>query len=309
MRNSRNGNGRSSRSSRQFSDQHNISENRNRDSGFGNRGDFDRDNYGSQSRSIRDFGQGSYDQDPYERYGNRHQQYGSDFDRNRSEYGNNSYTDNEGYQGNTRGNYDQDNFNDMRQGQSQRWPMSNENWNDSDADNSRWMNRNYRDENSKTDGYGNLSGGYGRNSFDERNRWNEHGASSFDPNRSQSWGQSVESMRGKGPKGYRRSDERIQEELNDRLTDDHLLDASSIEVTVKNGEVTLSGTVQSKQDKRRAEDVAESLSGVSNVENKIRLSSRSERSGERSSEARETHESERSKSSQNKNKTHQNAEV
>lgn len=78
--------------------------------------------------------------------------------------------------------------------------------------------------------------------------------------------------RGKGPKGYKRSDERIREDINDRLSDDYNLDASEIEVEVKNGEVTLSGTVSERSDKRRAEDVAESISGVSNVENRIRVS-------------------------------------
>jgi hypothetical protein len=78
--------------------------------------------------------------------------------------------------------------------------------------------------------------------------------------------------RGKGPKGYKRSDERIREDINDRLSDDDNLDASEIEVEIKNGEVTLTGTVTERSDKRRAEDVAESVSGVSNVENRIRIS-------------------------------------
>lgn len=78
--------------------------------------------------------------------------------------------------------------------------------------------------------------------------------------------------RGKGPKGYKRSDERIKEDINDRLSDDHNLDASEIEVEVKNGEVTLSGSVSERSDKRRAEDVAEMISGVNNVENRIRIS-------------------------------------
>lgn len=77
--------------------------------------------------------------------------------------------------------------------------------------------------------------------------------------------------RGRGPKGYRRSDERIREDVNDRLGDDYYIDASDIEVTVSNTEVTLTGTVQNRNDKRRAEDIAESVSGVSNVENRLRI--------------------------------------
>jgi osmotically-inducible protein OsmY len=77
--------------------------------------------------------------------------------------------------------------------------------------------------------------------------------------------------RGRGPKGYRRSDERIKEDVNDRLSDDYYLDASEVEVAVTNTEVTLTGTVNSREDKRRAEDLAESVSGVTNVENRLRV--------------------------------------
>jgi len=75
---------------------------------------------------------------------------------------------------------------------------------------------------------------------------------------------------GRGPKGYRRSDERIKEDVNDRLSEGYL-DASEIEVSVMNAEVTLTGTVNSRSDKRRAEDIAESVAGVTNVENRIRV--------------------------------------
>ena len=81
--------------------------------------------------------------------------------------------------------------------------------------------------------------------------------------------------RGRGPKGYRRSDERIKEDVNDRLSDDYYLDASDVEVTVSNTEVTLTGTVNNRNDKRRAEDLAESVSGVSNVENRLRVKQQS----------------------------------
>lgn len=82
--------------------------------------------------------------------------------------------------------------------------------------------------------------------------------------------------RGRGPKGYRRSDDRIREDINDRLTDDAWLDASNIEVSVSDCEVTLSGTVDSRQAKRRAEDIAERVSGVEDVQNSIRVNKRDE---------------------------------
>jgi osmotically-inducible protein OsmY len=79
------------------------------------------------------------------------------------------------------------------------------------------------------------------------------------------------SHKGRGPKNYTRSDERIKEDVNDRLSDDPWVDASEIDVTVSNGEVTLTGTVNDRSDKRRAEDLAEAVSGVKNVENRIRV--------------------------------------
>jgi osmotically-inducible protein OsmY len=78
-------------------------------------------------------------------------------------------------------------------------------------------------------------------------------------------------FRGRGPKGYRRSDERIREDVNDRLSDDNYLDASDIEVAVSETIVTLTGSVSTRADKRRAEDIAEGVSGVTNVENRLRV--------------------------------------
>jgi osmotically-inducible protein OsmY len=77
--------------------------------------------------------------------------------------------------------------------------------------------------------------------------------------------------RGMGPKNYTRSDERILEDINDRLSDDPFVDASDIEVSVNQGEVTLSGHVDHRSSKRRAEDIAESVSGVRHVENRLRV--------------------------------------
>jgi osmotically-inducible protein OsmY len=76
---------------------------------------------------------------------------------------------------------------------------------------------------------------------------------------------------GRGPRGYQRSDERIREDINDRLTDDAYIDATDIEVIVNNGMVTLTGRVDSREDKRRSEDIAESVSGVTDVSNQLRV--------------------------------------
>ena len=78
---------------------------------------------------------------------------------------------------------------------------------------------------------------------------------------------------GRGPRNYRRSDERIREDVSDVLTRHGEIDASEIEVTVENGEVTLAGTVDSRRTKRLAEDVVEPVRGVRDVHNRLRVQS------------------------------------
>jgi osmotically-inducible protein OsmY len=84
-------------------------------------------------------------------------------------------------------------------------------------------------------------------------------------------GQGTGKFRGRGPKSYRRSDERIHEEINDRLTENEWLDASDVDVSVNSGVVILSGMVDSRYAKRLAEDIADSVSGVVNVQNNLRV--------------------------------------
>jgi hypothetical protein len=77
--------------------------------------------------------------------------------------------------------------------------------------------------------------------------------------------------RGKGPVGYERSDDRIRELVCESLADDDEVDASQIEVAVSGGEVTLSGTVESRRAKREAEECVFSVSGVREVQNQLRV--------------------------------------
>jgi osmotically-inducible protein OsmY len=94
-----------------------------------------------------------------------------------------------------------------------------------------------------------------------------------DRERSSGYGRTgeVQHHRGRGPKNYTRSDDRIREDVNDRLTDDPHVDASEIEVIVQNREVTLSGTVNSRFEKRHAEDIADNVPGVTHVQNNLRV--------------------------------------
>jgi osmotically-inducible protein OsmY len=66
-------------------------------------------------------------------------------------------------------------------------------------------------------------------------------------------------------------DERIQGDLNDRLAAELPDDVAQIQVNVTHGEVTLAGTVDTSEARRRAENVAESTAGVVSVMNDLRV--------------------------------------
>ena len=91
-----------------------------------------------------------------------------------------------------------------------------------------------------------------------------------------------EQHRGQGPKNYTRSDQRILEDIADRLTEDPFIDATEIEIVVTRGEVGLGGSVDDRQQRRAAEDLVEDISGVKNVQNNLRVRGGSDqRGGER----------------------------
>lgn len=80
-----------------------------------------------------------------------------------------------------------------------------------------------------------------------------------------------EDHRGRGPANYARSNERLLEDACERLTRDPLIDASKINVSCADNEVTLDGTVSNRSAKRRAEDIVEDISGVKHVQNNLRV--------------------------------------
>lgn len=90
------------------------------------------------------------------------------------------------------------------------------------------------------------------------------------------------SYRGRGPKNWRRSDERICETINELLTDHDGIDATHIEVSVKDAEVTLDGGVGSRWEKRLAEDIALACGGVRDVHNRLRIADRETQIGKTS---------------------------
>jgi hypothetical protein len=78
-------------------------------------------------------------------------------------------------------------------------------------------------------------------------------------------------FRGVGPKGFRRSDDRIREEICERLTEAHEVDASDIDVHVRDGAVLLTGSVTSPRALRFAEQIADECGGVRVVENRLNV--------------------------------------
>jgi osmotically-inducible protein OsmY len=194
-----------------------------------------RNDYQNNRPTYDDFGRESYENEERRGY------YGNSYNRDME--------DND--RGDTRGRYG--NSTGVNQGSGNYSGGRNEDWNR--------RGRDYREE---------------RNYNDDRNWWDKtkDEVSSWFGDEDAERRRKIDerqSHRGRGPKGYTRSDERIKEDVNDRLTDDPHIDASDIEVEVKNGEVTLTGTVGSRFAKRHAEDLAERISGVKDVENRIKI--------------------------------------
>jgi len=195
---------------------------------------------------------------------------------------------NQGWQNSDRGGYDQY----MNRGSANRGNYSDEQ-NRQDFDRGNYQNReeDYR-RNTWNQGYenrnynqnygqGNPASDRGNRDTGDRNWWDrtsDEVASWFgddDAERRRRMDKINGPHRGKGPKGYTRSDGRITEDVNEKLYQDPFVDASNIEITVLEGQVTLSGTVESREAKRRAEDLAEDVPGVKDVTNQIKVNANS----------------------------------
>jgi hypothetical protein len=93
------------------------------------------------------------------------------------------------------------------------------------------------------------------------------------------------SHRGRGPQGYTRSDERIKEDVCERLSEHHYIDASQIRVEVKDGVVTLEGTVDDRWQKYQTEDLVDATSGVMDIQNRLNVSRASQQSAQWTAQA------------------------
>lgn len=73
------------------------------------------------------------------------------------------------------------------------------------------------------------------------------------------------------PPDLERSDEEILTEIQERLAQSRRVDISGIEISVHEGEITLSGTVNSLQAYDQIEDVASTVLGVKLIRNRISI--------------------------------------
>ena len=240
---------------------------RDRSQAFRNRNDmpdrFDAGRHGAYDDSTGGFGGGSYG-------GN----YGGSQDMNRGRmanggyFGDNSFGSTGTLDRNVRSSYAANDFGNTTRNIDRQDFGRSETWRDMSRDDS-WRETNrlreFRDGN---------RGEFGDN-------WQADRSYGFDRGVDRGSSQPVrESFRGRGPKGYQRSDERIREDVCERLELDDRVDASEIDVTVNSGVVTLSGVVHDRQMKRRAEDVAEAATGVHDVNNQIRIDRHTGRHGD-----------------------------
>jgi osmotically-inducible protein OsmY len=81
------------------------------------------------------------------------------------------------------------------------------------------------------------------------------------------------SYRGRGPKNYRRSDERLREIICELLTDDPFIDATDVIVEVSEGEVSVFGTVATRSQRRAIETLVLHLHGVTELHDQLALRS------------------------------------
>jgi BON domain-containing protein len=122
-------------------------------------------------------------------------------------------------------------------------------------------------------GQGGYSQGYGQGSYGQGSygQGSSYGQSGLGQGLGYSSTLIVGRFYGRGPKGYRRADERIREDVSEELFRNPEIDASEIEIQAQNGEVTLTGKVEDRHQKRLAEDIAERVSGVTDVHNQLKV--------------------------------------
>jgi osmotically-inducible protein OsmY len=81
----------------------------------------------------------------------------------------------------------------------------------------------------------------------------------------------VDRFVGRGPRSYRRTDDKIIDDICERLTRDPRVDATFVEIKTNQGEVTITGVVGSWEEKQWAGEIAADVFGVQCVQNELRI--------------------------------------
>lgn len=123
--------------------------------------------------------------------------------------------------------------------------------------------------------------GYGSGPRDQRSledEYSDESALSYEQGRAgQDYGRYGSPYRNRpfapGPKGYQRSDERLKEDISERLMEAHHIDSSEVTVDVRGAKVILEGVVPSRHMKHAIEDLVDACPGVQDIENRVRVAS------------------------------------
>jgi osmotically-inducible protein OsmY len=113
----------------------------------------------------------------------------------------------------------------------------------------------------------------------QQQRQNRYGQSGYGESAFYGRGRQQQRRYPQGPKGYTRSDERLREDISERLMQAYDIDSSEVTVQVQGGKVVLDGTVPSRYMKHAIEDIADGAPGVQDVDNRIRVTSSGNRWG------------------------------
>jgi hypothetical protein len=120
----------------------------------------------------------------------------------------------------------------------------------------------------------------GPHGYDDSSRYPQHSlegeysdesAMSYESQSRRDYGQSTAARYPRGPKGYQRSDERLKEDISERLMEAYHIDSSEVTVEVRGAKVSLEGTVPSRHMKHAIEDMVDRCPGVLEIDNRIRV--------------------------------------
>jgi hypothetical protein len=78
-----------------------------------------------------------------------------------------------------------------------------------------------------------------------------------------------------GPKGYQRSDERLKEDISERLMEAVHIDSREVTVEVRDAKVVLEGVVPDRRMRHAIEDLVDACPGVQDIDNRVGVGSAS----------------------------------